>query len=249
MDEQIPSTPVNTSSADDSVLWTALLRDSSCRVAVVDQTGAIEHCNEAFAEQFTGPETDAKAPQPRQLTAIYPTNLAEERLRILRRALSTASGITLVGLVQGRLVHDSFRPLSDRGEGKGRVLFVSSDASPTESAHDEHGDGQEVIRAVHDDLGPLEVLTKRELEVLTHIGMGLSTAEIAKVLHRSVKTVEWHRVALGNKLGASNRVELARMAIRAGLCPLTDAHPKTEARTETRTEANAGSKASAKNSA
>lgn len=219
MDEHIPSIPPSRNPADDSVLWTALMRDSSCRVAVVDQSGAIEHSNEAFNEQLLVPEQGA----PLALKDVYPSPLAEERLRILRRTLSTSASITLIGLVKGRLAHDSFRPLSARGEGIGRVLLVSADASPTESSQNVQGDGHELVRAVHDDLGPLEALTKREMEVLTHIGMGLSTADIAKALHRSVKTVEWHRVALGNKLAASNRVELARIAIRAGLCPLTNA--------------------------
>lgn len=219
MDEKIPAPPQIPASkdpTDDSVLWTALLRDSSCRVAVIDQTGAVEFANEACAKT----RLDANQPKPLALTDLYPAPLADERLRILRRTLSTAAGITLIGLVRGRLVHDSFRPLSARGEGIGRVLMVSADASPSESSENVQGDGHELVRAVHDDLGPLEALTKRELEVLTHIGMGLSTADIAKSLHRSVKTVEWHRVALGNKLGATNRVELARIAIRAGLCPL-----------------------------
>ncbi|MCH8165038.1 MAG: helix-turn-helix transcriptional regulator [Planctomycetes bacterium] len=74
-----------------------------------------------------------------------------------------------------------------------------------------------VARAKIMDLGPLSSLTQRELEVLALIGEGLSTAEIAKRLSRSTKTVEWHRTSLGRKLEASNRVELAHIAIRAGL--------------------------------
>ena len=58
------------------------------------------------------------------------------------------------------------------------------------------------------------------MEILRLIGEGLSTSEIAENLHRSVKTVEWHRVSLGNKLGVTNRVELARIAISAGLVTL-----------------------------
>jgi DNA-binding NarL/FixJ family response regulator len=54
------------------------------------------------------------------------------------------------------------------------------------------------------------------------IGIGLSTADIARRLERSVKTVEWHRVSLGEKLGVTNRVELARIAIAAGLVSLDE---------------------------
>ena len=68
----------------------------------------------------------------------------------------------------------------------------------------------------------IESLTKREREVLKHIGQGLSLPEIAEKLYRSQKTIESHRLSLGRKLGMSNRVELARFAIQAGLAPLPD---------------------------
>ena len=81
-------------------------------------------------------------------------------------------------------------------------------------------DGCAVVIAQFNDLGPLSVLTERELEVLAFIGEGLPTAEIARRLHRSVRTIEWHRRSLGSKLKATNRVDLARIAIRAGLTHL-----------------------------
>lgn len=66
----------------------------------------------------------------------------------------------------------------------------------------------------------LEHLTPRERQILGMIGQGLSIPEIAERLFRSQKTVETHRLALGRKLGANNRVALARIAIRHGLAPL-----------------------------
>lgn len=63
----------------------------------------------------------------------------------------------------------------------------------------------------------LETLTPREREILTMIGEGDSLPEIAHKLHRSLKTIESHRLSLGRKLNASNRVELAKIAISAGL--------------------------------
>lgn len=64
-------------------------------------------------------------------------------------------------------------------------------------------------------------LTSRQREVLALIGQGLSTAEIARRLYRTVKTIESHRLVLGKRLGARNRVELARIAIQAGLAELS----------------------------
>ena len=66
----------------------------------------------------------------------------------------------------------------------------------------------------------LESLTPREREILNLVAQGLSLPEIAEQLHRSLKTIESHRLSLGRKLGASNRVELTRIAIAAGLAPL-----------------------------
>jgi DNA-binding CsgD family transcriptional regulator/GAF domain-containing protein len=68
--------------------------------------------------------------------------------------------------------------------------------------------------------GTVRSLTPRQREVLALIGQGLSTAEIARRLYRTVKTVESHRLMLGKRLGARNRVELARIAIQAGLTDL-----------------------------
>jgi PAS domain S-box-containing protein len=65
--------------------------------------------------------------------------------------------------------------------------------------------------------GAVAGLTARQREVLALIGHGLSTAEIAQRLFRTVKTIESHRLMLGKRLGARNRVELARIAIQAGL--------------------------------
>ena len=59
-------------------------------------------------------------------------------------------------------------------------------------------------------------LTPREQQVLQLIGDGKSTKEIAKVLHISVKTAEFHRGHLMKKLGVHDAASLVRRAIREG---------------------------------
>ena len=56
-------------------------------------------------------------------------------------------------------------------------------------------------------------MSARELEVLRHVAAGHSTAEIARMLNRSVKTIESHKQALKTKLGAATPTQLMRMAI------------------------------------
>jgi DNA-binding NarL/FixJ family response regulator len=66
-------------------------------------------------------------------------------------------------------------------------------------------------------LEQLQALTEREREVLVEIGRGRSNAEIAAGLHMSEATVKSHVTHLFDKLGATNRVQLAIAAFRAGL--------------------------------
>ena len=62
-------------------------------------------------------------------------------------------------------------------------------------------------------------LSNREAEVFDLMGEGLTTRTIAGRLHISVKTVETHLARLREKLGASNKTELARMAYARRLEP------------------------------
>ena len=63
----------------------------------------------------------------------------------------------------------------------------------------------------------IHMLTAREQQILRMIGKGMSRAEIAKVLHRSPKTVDAHRAAIMEKMDIHDRVELALYAVREGL--------------------------------
>jgi two-component system response regulator NreC len=63
----------------------------------------------------------------------------------------------------------------------------------------------------------LSGLTSREQQVLRLIGRGMSRADIARVLHRSPKTVDAHQSAIMNKLDIHDRVDLVRYAIRERL--------------------------------
>ena len=61
---------------------------------------------------------------------------------------------------------------------------------------------------------------RRAHEVLSLLGRGMSNEQIAQQLHRSIRTVHGHRLALGTKLASDSRVELARVAIECGLVRL-----------------------------
>lgn len=58
--------------------------------------------------------------------------------------------------------------------------------------------------------------TPAQLEVLELMAAGVPTAEIARRIHRSVRTVESHRYQLGKKLGARSQLDLLARARRLG---------------------------------
>ena len=65
----------------------------------------------------------------------------------------------------------------------------------------------------------LRQLTAREREVFERVIAGSSTAEIARQLDVSPRTVETHRAHLSRKLGSRSAADLVRFAARHGLLP------------------------------
>ena len=64
---------------------------------------------------------------------------------------------------------------------------------------------------------PGDPLTPREKEVLQLIAEGKTTKEVAQILGVSVKTAEFHRSRLMQKLGIHETASLVRYAIRKGI--------------------------------
>ena len=71
-----------------------------------------------------------------------------------------------------------------------------------------------------DDLRPAEPLTPREMQVLELLSEGLPNKAIAEELAISDQTVKFHVASISGKLGASNRTDAVRRAVRLGLIAL-----------------------------
>jgi len=66
----------------------------------------------------------------------------------------------------------------------------------------------------------VDPLTARELQVLELLAEGLSNKAIALRLGISDQTVKFHVASLSGKLGAANRTDAVRRAVRRGLIAL-----------------------------
>jgi len=151
------------------------------------------------------------------LDGVFTGPGGEERRRVAERVLQSGVPVRLSVMVGGVFCLVTFRALPECGGGS--ALLVVAQRHNETTPRDGGGD-VEVLRARHDDLGELRSLTEREMEVLRLIGLGLSGEAIAETLQRSRRTVQGHRLSLGNKLRMSNRVELARLAVSSGLTAL-----------------------------
>ncbi len=60
-------------------------------------------------------------------------------------------------------------------------------------------------------------LTSREVEVLRFVAVGMTSAQIAKELYLSPRTVETHITSIYHKLGVSSRAAATRFALEHGL--------------------------------
>jgi len=64
---------------------------------------------------------------------------------------------------------------------------------------------------------PVNILSDRELQVLSLVARGYSSAQIAKQISVGVKTVETYRSRFAEKLGLRTRSDVIRFAVQMGL--------------------------------
>ncbi|MCB9839144.1 MAG: helix-turn-helix transcriptional regulator [Phycisphaeraceae bacterium] len=196
-----------------STLWQALCNDTAAFILIIDESGVVRCCNDLVNEQV-GAE---HAPLEGKTVATFCSEgVAEECADMVRRCIVEDRAVNLIGMCKGVASRSIARPLPAVPGERRCALKVVRPLNEYDALEQQRGEGV-WMTATSFDLGRLSDLTSREMEVLRLIGESMTTAEIAERLHRSVKTIEWHRVSLGSKLGAANRVELARIAASAGL--------------------------------
>ena len=77
-----------------------------------------------------------------------------------------------------------------------------------------------VAPAAHDEEEIVEPLTAREVQVLELLAEGLPNKAVGERLGISDQTVKFHVASISGKLGAANRTDAVRRAVRRGLITL-----------------------------
>ena len=204
-------------------LWSLLTSDPTTGVLLLGAADRILYSNKQALRIFIGNEAASGDFVGRELNALLPDEVAAARKRVLADVRASGEPVMLRVIWNGFQHVTWLQALPARAGGAARgpgchILVVTRRVEG-----DPLKDGRilsprvRVVESEHVRLGPLAVLSARELEVLALIGQGMSSNEIALVLHRSVKTLEKHRESLGKKLAVQDRVTLAAIAQRAGL--------------------------------
>jgi len=200
-------------------IFKILSHEPGTGVSVLDRDGVLMYINDEAIRIFLENPVRAEEIIGKNLVEIgFPEEWANERIALFREIERTGEERLLRTVWQGKQQFSWFRSLGEIGdEGEFRVLVVTRRVGAGEESDRLLEYEMPVVKSGVIGLGELCVLTKRELEVLALIGRGLTAKEIAALMHRSVKTVENHRISLGAKLHKSNKVELALIARDAGL--------------------------------
>ena len=126
----------------------------------------------------------------RTIVRVFDRNLIEGRSR------SSAEFPTLADARRSETDVDAII-MAEAESGRRRSLDLASDEGP-----------------------PVEPLTGRETQVLELMAEGLPNKAIAVELGISDQTVKFHVSSIAGKLGASNRTDAVRRAVRRGLIAL-----------------------------
>lgn len=213
-------------------LWPVLTQLPDVGVSMLDRQGNLLFVNDVAMEMFFPDPTVAYA--GKSIADFHSKEFVEERLRLIALVLDDNQPIRFRHIYKARRLESKIWPLhalpgneeesSDSVTHADRVLVVTSTmpaellpvpASADQSPH--AGTEELILESEAIDLGHLNVLSPRELEVLVLLGHGESVPEVAKRLYRSPKTIERHKTAIGHKLHLSGQAEISRLVTQVGL--------------------------------
>ncbi|MGV6814227.1 MAG: response regulator transcription factor [Phycisphaerales bacterium] len=188
--------------------------------------GQIIYANQIAVNGFQGQTIESIA--GKWVHDFVPKEWADERVEIFQRAANSPRPVFLLEIIEGLRLYSRISAIDaiiDHQPTK--IIFetieplISKDIKWLKERKKELG----VIDAQCVDLGKLNVLSERELEVLALMGQGMRPKDIAKELCRSVSTINRHRESIGHKLNMTDRAQIVRLATLA-ILDIDDARKK-----------------------
>ncbi len=216
--ETASSVPMEFSGIDGQAIWLALAQTPGIGISITDENGQLLFVNNTSLVLFSGSaDIDYHG---KTIADFHPPEYVAERLKLIRLVLAENRPVRVRHVYHGKSITSTVWPLPETASKRHRVLVVSQ-SGPDQQIDDLIPNTIETFPTDYIDLGPLNVLSRRELEVLVLLGHGLTIPETAKLLHRSPKTIERHKESIGRKLALKRQSDLVELVTSVGL-QLTD---------------------------
>lgn len=210
-------------------VWDALTSEPHTGVSLMTAEGRVTYLNAQATAIYFGPKAKPADIAGRMIDELYPPEFCEDRRRVIQNVVKSGKPVLFRAIWRGFQHHAWIYPTPGVAENMqaanasphplpGVLVITRRSADDDGELHANPADYDYECAEVN-DLGELDALTPRELEVLALLGQGLSVPEVAGLLHRSAKTIETHRERIGQKLRTRNRSELVMLVQRAGLTP------------------------------
>ncbi|QDV21881.1 PAS and helix-turn-helix domain-containing protein [Aureliella helgolandensis] len=203
-------------------VWNALSCTPGIGVSITDAEGRLLFVNDTAMQLFSQ-ELEVEY-RGKHIADFHPPDFVQERLGMIAQVLNSQHPLALSHIYHGQRIASTVWPILDSRPPHNRVIVISRLITGKECVQVEN---QEIgkINTKFIDLGPLSVLTRRELEVLILLGQGINVPRTATILHRSPKTIQRHKAAISEKLNLRGHAELVALVSSLGL-QLSDAHLK-----------------------
>lgn len=200
--------------------WTSLTAEPMTGVTIVNGEGVVLYCNEQAAVILAGEGAKPNDLIGRSALEWSTKTYVEERKALMRQIAADGKPRLLRTIWRGYQIYSwvqQIQPDEEHDQPSGVFMYITRRVTGDPAAQHVQAPSVEVFESSVVRLGPLDVLSPRELEVLALLADGLTVKEVAARLHRSPKTIENHRNTIGKKLDACDRQSLLDMAKRAGL--------------------------------
>ena len=135
-----------------------------------------------------------------------------EWIELIRDVICSNQPIESLMVLDGLGIELVLLPWTGVATERGGWILLLPLAAPSSPMH---GSSRRTLR--NHEWGALDVLSRCQLDTLRHVTLGLSNQQIASVMHRSKRAVEWHIRHLHRLLGAGTRECMARLGRSAGL--------------------------------
>jgi DNA-binding CsgD family transcriptional regulator len=195
-------------------LWQALSQTPGIGISITDIQGNLIFVNDTSLVLFSGQV--AIDYRGKSIADFHPAAFVKERLELIRRVLSENRPLRIHHVYAGHSITSTVWPLKDRGISKSRVIVVSR-AGPPQPADNLVQQNIETFHTEYIELGSMNVLSQRELEVLVLLGHGLTIPEAAKLLNRSPKTIQRHKESISKKIHLHRQSDLVELVTGIGL--------------------------------